>query len=239
MNKKQYPAVRVLKVGTIRLEGSEMASMLTLQIKSEMGIGGGSTVTLIKGEKNILVDTGFEYEWLDTVENKKENARNLVRNLRDYGLKPEDIDIVFITHWHLDHYGNSGVFKKATCLVSKPLAERHRNLNLVGINDGGEIAKGVRVIYSPGHTIDHASLVVETAFKEMKVRVAVAGDAVVSYSYFVAGRIWKYNADFYNEEVGRKSMSLLRNAADIIIPGHSVPFLSFQPRDSVKAGLLL
>ena len=229
MNKKKIPSVKILKVGTIRLEASEMASMLTLQIKSEIGIGGGSNVTLIDGKKKILVDTGFDYEWLDTAENKKKNARNLVRCLRDQGLKPDDIDIVFLTHWHLDHYGNSSIFSKAACLVSKPLAERHKHLNLVGINDGEEIANGVRLVYSPGHTADHASLIVDTTLKEMKVRIAVTGDAVVSYSYFVAGRIWKYNADFFNEEVGRKSMSRLSSAADIIIPGHGVPFMSFQP----------
>jgi glyoxylase-like metal-dependent hydrolase (beta-lactamase superfamily II) len=227
MNKKQYPAVKVLKVGTIRLEASEMASLLTLQIKSELGIGGGSTVTLVDGEKKILVDTGFDYEWLNTPENKKQNARNLVRCLRENGLKPDDIDIVFITHWHIDHFGNSGIFKKAQLLVSKQLAERHKHLNLVGIADGEEIATCVRVVYSPGHTADQASLIVDTLFGEMKVRIAIAGDAIISCSYFLAGRIWKYNADFYNEEIARKSMSMLSNNADIIIPGHSVPFMSF------------
>ena len=229
MNIKRYPSVKILKVGTIRLEASEMASMLTLQIKSEMGIGGGSTVTLIDGEKKILVDTGFDYEWLDTTENKKGNVRNLIRNLRDYGLKPDDIDIVFITHWHLDHYGNSGIFHKATRLVSKPLAERHQNQNLIGIKDGEEIASGVRVVYSPGHTADHASLIMDTVFRDMKVRIAIAGDAVISSSYYITGRIWKYNADFYDEEVCRKSMSCLSSAADIIIQGHGVPFMSYEP----------
>jgi glyoxylase-like metal-dependent hydrolase (beta-lactamase superfamily II) len=222
-----HQAVKVLKVGTIRLEASEMASLLTLQIKSELGIGGGSTVTLIEGEKKILVDTGFDYEWLNTPENKKQNARNLVGCLHNNGLKPDDIDIVFITHWHLDHFGNSGIFKKAACLVSKPLAERHQHLSLIGTADGEGIADGVRVIFSPGHTADHASLVVDTVYSGMKVRVCVAGDAIISCSYFLAGRIWKYNADFYNEEIARKSMSMLSNNADIIIPGHGVPFMSF------------
>jgi glyoxylase-like metal-dependent hydrolase (beta-lactamase superfamily II) len=222
-----HQAVKVLKVGTIRLEASEMASLLTLQIKSELGIGGGSTVTLIDGEKKILVDTGFDYEWLNTPENKKQNARNLVGCLHNNGLKPDDIDIVFITHWHMDHFGNSGIFKKAQLLVSKPLAERYKHLNLVGISDGEEITSGVRVVYSPGHTADQASLIVDTLFGEMKVRIAVAGDAIISCSYFLAGRIWKYNADFYNEKIARKSMSMLSNNADIIIPGHGVPFMSF------------
>jgi glyoxylase-like metal-dependent hydrolase (beta-lactamase superfamily II) len=222
-----HPTVKVLKVGTIRLEASEMASLLTLQIKSEMGIGGGSTVTLIDGEKKILVDTGFDFEWMDTAKNKKKNEQNLVRSLRDNGLKPDDIDIVFITHWHMDHFGNSGIFKKAACLVSKPLADRQRHLNLVGTADREEIASGVRVVYSPGHTADHASLIVDTTFNEMKARIAIAGDAIISCSYFLAGRIWKYNADFYDEEIARKSMSMLSNNADIIIPGHGVPFMSF------------
>jgi len=82
-------------------------------------------------------------------------------------------------------------------------------------------------LFSGAYHPTHASLIVDTTFNEMKVRIAIAGDSVISCSYFLAGRIWKYNADFYNEEIARKSMSMLSNNADIIYPGHGVPFMSF------------
>jgi glyoxylase-like metal-dependent hydrolase (beta-lactamase superfamily II) len=113
MNKIKYPKVKIIKVGTLCNEVSEMASTFNLKLKADLGISGGSTVTLIETEKRILIDTGFDYEWVDTPENHKSNARRLFQALCDEKITPVDIDIVFITHWHRDHFGNLGIFKKA------------------------------------------------------------------------------------------------------------------------------
>lgn len=229
MSKKRFPTVKIIKIGTIQLEASDMASNLTLQIKTDLRIGGGSTVTLIEAEKKILVDTGFDYEFLDGKKNKKENARILTKALDDNGVKPDDIDMVFITHWHKDHFGNSDIFNKARIMVARPLAERLNKTDLIGLKDNDEIASGVKIQFTPGHTIDHASLIVETKFAGIKTRVGIAGDCIISHSYFHSGKIWKYNSDFYDEKAAGESALRLINASDIVIPGHGVPFLSFVP----------
>ncbi|MBF8304708.1 MAG: hypothetical protein HW399_1083, partial [Dehalococcoidia bacterium] len=107
------PKVKIIKVGTTYIAPSEQASNILLQIKRDLGIGGGSTVTLIEADRRILVDTGFDYEWLDTPVNGQKNAENLMRSLKDLDMVPDDIDVVFITHWHKDHFGNLGIFNKA------------------------------------------------------------------------------------------------------------------------------
>ena len=108
------------------------------------------------------------------------------------------------------------------------------NLDFEGVRDGKRIADGVRVVYTPGHTIDHASLLVRTENLRYSVRIghggkligigevniAIAGDAVISSSYYITGRIWKHNSDFYSEEEAIRSIRRLEELADYIIPGH-------------------
>jgi len=48
------PSVTVIKVGTICLEPTDVPGLITYQCKYSLGIGGGSTVTLIKSDRNIL-----------------------------------------------------------------------------------------------------------------------------------------------------------------------------------------
>jgi len=62
----------------------------------------GSTVTLIRGQKNIIVDTG---SFLD--------RDRLITALEKENLTPEDIDMVIITHLDLDHIVNTYLFKDA------------------------------------------------------------------------------------------------------------------------------
>lgn len=229
MQKNPLPTVRIVKVGTLCCKVSELASTFTQQIKFDLGIGGGSTVTLIEAERRILADTSFDYEWLNTPSNSERNTANLIRVLRDWGITPKDVDAVFITHGHRDHFGNLGVFNKAVLLASKGMVERFGLEGFMGVDDQDEIADGVKVIPTPGHTIDHASIIVDPMSGGVKARVAIAGDTIIPHSYFQSGQIWKHNADFHSVEVARESTLRLVSASNIIIPGHGVPFMTHRP----------
>ena len=37
----------------------------------------------------------------------------VIEKLKEHGSKPEDVNVVFITHSHMDHYRNIGMFKNA------------------------------------------------------------------------------------------------------------------------------
>jgi len=223
------PIVKIIKVGTLCHEASEMASTFNLQLKSDLGIGGGSTVTLIEAAQKILVDTGFDYEWKDTPDNNRSNARNLRQALRNEEITPDDIDIVFITHWHKDHFGNLELFKKAHFLASRLLVERFELEYFSGLDDGQQIMKGVKMVLTPGHTAEHASIIIESRLEGVKARLAIAGDVVISQSYFQAGHIWRYNADFYDVETLKNSILRIVESSDVIIPGHGVPFMTYKP----------
>jgi len=216
--------VKIIKLGTCVVEAPEPLPTTTVQIKSALGIGGGSTVVLIETDRRVLIDTGFDNEAVQTPENREANRRKLVAALKEEGYEKEDIDAVFITHWHLDHYGNVELFQKAELLASQPLVKRLNLTGFKGVEDGEQIARDARVIFTPGHTADHASVIVAG-----EIRIVVAGDAIVSLSYFDKGKAWQYNTDFYSGEKAMQSMVLLARSADIIIPGHGLPFMSYQP----------
>jgi glyoxylase-like metal-dependent hydrolase (beta-lactamase superfamily II) len=102
-------------------------------------------------------------------------------------LEPESVDLVVHTHLHVDHVGWDGVFPRARYVVHRddwaffmapwqvrvrPHLHRLEPLQEEGLVDlvGGEseVASGIRVVPSPGHTPGH-----------MHVRVDHGGEAAV------------------------------------------------------------
>ena len=216
----------MIKVGTLTLEASDPATTDTVKAKHQMGIGGGSSVVLIRGKnKLILVDTGFEFEGNLSEDNKDYNKKVLINALKERGLSPDDIDILFITHWHRDHFGSMDLFNKARHLASKTLVEKFGPPDFEPVENLALIDESVVAVYTPGHTLEHCSLLVEDTFK-----IAVAGDAIVTRGYFEKGKIWNYNPNFFDEEAAMLSMKLLGEASQVIIPGHGAPFMTFRPK---------
>lgn len=70
----------------------------------------GSTIYVLKLEKNILIDTSSE-----------DNQEELLKDLGELKLKPEDIDLVVLTHNHWDHTGNLNLFKRAEIITNENL----------------------------------------------------------------------------------------------------------------------
>ena len=58
-----------------------------------------------KNDKNILVDTGTGYFNPDKTKYQIEYPRNILTELSAINLKPTNIDIVVLTHFHFDHCG--------------------------------------------------------------------------------------------------------------------------------------
>lgn len=89
----------------------------------------GSTVYLINlDDKNILIDTST-----------KENKEELISNLSQLNTKPEDINLLIITHDHYDHAGNNNLFQ---------------NAKLITHNNTEYLPKEFTQIQTPGHTSD-------------------------------------------------------------------------------------
>lgn len=97
------------------------------------------------------------------------------------GLTPDDIDIFIQTHLDWDHSMNTPLFKKARVLIQKSELDDHpghelyryahvpeetfqeiRKLNLEVIDGDMEIAPGLNILFTPGHTAGGQSVKVET-----------------------------------------------------------------------------
>jgi N-acyl homoserine lactone hydrolase len=92
------------------------------------------------------------------------------------GLVPGDIDLVINTHLHFDHCGQNAVFKHAPFYVQRAELTRARtespeltgwfdfmNARFELLDGDAEVLPGLRVIATPGHTVGHQSVLVESA----------------------------------------------------------------------------
>jgi len=114
-----------------------------------------STVLIKDQGLNILADPGS-------------NKNLLLKALEKENLAPEDIDLVFLTHHHLDHSLNIRLFPEKDICDGSTINTGDKIVEYSGRIPGTSI----QVIPTPGHTPDHFSLLVKTK----KGRVVVAGD---------------------------------------------------------------
>ena len=157
------------------------------------------TISLIKDKDLIIVtDPGV-----------LESQEFLKDKLKEEGLGIDDIDIVFITHSHIDHYRNIGMFPKAKTLEYYGLWDKNT------VDDWKEqFTDDIRIIKTPGHNYDSLTLLVKTD----KGIFAVCGDV-----------FWKENFpedDPYasDKEKLEESRKKVLEMADWVIPGHGPIF---------------
>jgi N-acyl homoserine lactone hydrolase len=122
----------------------------------------------------ILVDTGVGWP-TELVKEWKVVNRRAADAMAEHDLSPADVRIVINTHLHFDHCGQNAVFKHAPFYVQRSELERARRedeltsqwFDFAGarfelVDGDAEVAEGVRVIATPGHTVGHQSVVVDT-----------------------------------------------------------------------------
>ncbi|MBU2575583.1 MBL fold metallo-hydrolase [Patescibacteria group bacterium] len=164
--------------------------------------------------KKILVDPGS-------------NKKQLVKALEKKNLKPDDIDAIFITHWHPDHILNIRLFPE---VIIFDIDEAFHG-DEIKQHHGRILDTNIEIISTPGHDINHASLLVDTD----KGAIAIAGDVFwwedkekqeTDLQDLIAHKD-EYVENMTELCVSRKKLLKL---ADYIIPGHGKMF-------SVKKGL--
>ena len=127
---------------------------------------------------------------------------------------PDDVDMVVLTHCHTDHIGNVSLFKNATVYVHE--GEECTIPNAKIVKEDTEIAKGVRLVHTPGHSDGSMSV-----FVEADRRYAIVGDAAPLKDNFTKRIIPALHT---NAEAARASLEKIAEWADVIVPGHDKPF---------------
>ncbi|MCQ2079662.1 MAG: MBL fold metallo-hydrolase [archaeon] len=165
-----------------------------------------STSTLIRTSDghNIVVDTSKDF------------MKSAIKtSLKQIGkVFPEDVDIIVLTHAHADHMENNSLFKNAKIYVHRD--EGAEIPGAVLVDKETEIAKGVRIVCTPGHTAGSISV-----FVDADRHYAIVGDAIPTRSNYLKRKIPAHNVD---ADAAKLSMDRIVAYADIIVPGHELPF---------------
>jgi N-acyl homoserine lactone hydrolase len=122
----------------------------------------------------ILVDTGVGWP-TELVQEWKVINRHAADALAEHDLSPADVRIVINSHLHFDHCGQNAVFQHSPFYIQRSELERARRernktsewFDFAGarfelIDGDAQIADGVRVVATPGHTVGHQSVIVDT-----------------------------------------------------------------------------
>lgn len=168
----------------------------------------GTTSLITTNDKLILVDPGA-------------NKEMLLKSLDDRGLTVNNIDILFITHYHPDHWINVSLFPDHA------------------VYDGGVIFKGdhesfyeeaipgtnIKILQTPGHASEHVSPIVETEDGIVVIAEDVFwrmdGEQDISSKESLINFEDPFMQDF---EALKESRKKVLEIADWIIPGHGEMF---------------
>jgi glyoxylase-like metal-dependent hydrolase (beta-lactamase superfamily II) len=194
------------------------------------------------GEKNILVDTGCPaviskvYHPNDPVS----DIQSFEEALAKQGLKPEDIDIVIQTHLHYDHCANTGKCTNARVIIQEDeirfalaphpvfagMYFKHllKDLRFQPVKGDTEIVSGVKVLFTPGHTVGCQSVAVETT----KGTAIITGFCSIRQTFEVPPETAKLFPTWFVHTPGIHTDALaafdsalrVKWLADILIPSH-------------------
>lgn len=233
------PTVTPLCVGSLAMDGSVLVAGHT-----GVEVEAPSLVFLVEAERTVLVDTGFgDLDLMDDLhpgyDCRREDHQRLPAALDGEGYAPADVDAVVLSHLDWDHCYNLDLFADAEILVSRreleyaiapyPMhADRYEakslgreppwlGVDLTPVEGETRVCEGVTLFPTPGHTVGHQSVAVETAGGT----TVVAVDAVPTYrnlagtghAPFVRGLAMD-DFDWWH------SAREVRERGDRILPGH-------------------
>lgn len=171
-------------------------------------------------DKRILVDTGggdpsaadpkhHPYKRGDT--QTPENA------LKKIGVSCQDIDMVIVTHLHWDHIGGNGLFRHAKIILqSDELGSADPGETDYTIISGDEeIAKGIRVVLTPGHTPGIQGVLVESEKKP----IFIASDTLPLFKN-IESDPFKISDIYVDIEQYHASIKKIAELSAFILPGH-------------------
>lgn len=167
------------------------------------------SAVLIEGAgTRLLVDPGAD-------------RKGLLSGLARKGLSPREVDLIFVTHTHLDHILNLRLFPEAEVCDSSYLYRDDEEIPIVKFVPGTK----VEVLPTPGHTPDHASLLVPSGDETW----LVAGDLFWWRDDAVQrtdrGSLLALEDDSATDPLALRTSRMRALArSDVVIPGHGKIF---------------
>lgn len=226
--------IKLLRMGNAEIDAAQVGAQAeegTIRVPTW-------AVAVYDRDTKILVDTGVsDVEWVNAhdpvyfqaPEERLENALEL-----QLGWKPDEVEHVIHTHLHYDHCGNDRLLKNADFFVTRYELETARSPLSVQANyyngslidkhavnylswrfvDGEQLLfPGILAFPTPGHTMGHQSVLVNT---EEGV-VCICGDVSPMAQNLANDRM---PGILMNAESVLESYRRIRARADFYIPNH-------------------
>jgi glyoxylase-like metal-dependent hydrolase (beta-lactamase superfamily II) len=143
----------------------------------------------------------------------------LKTSFKQIGVFVKDVDMVVLTHTHQDHIENLDMFPKAKVFLHSGAEMEIPGATIVE-GDEYDLCEGVKLVHTPGHCPEHMSV-----FVDADRHYVVAGDAVPLEDNFTKNIPPRLNTD---EKAALESIKIIRDYADVVIPGHGFPFMADQ-----------
>jgi glyoxylase-like metal-dependent hydrolase (beta-lactamase superfamily II) len=169
--------------------------------------GVASSVSLVlDGTATIVVDPGMVAD-----------PELIIGPLRALGIGPRDVTHVVVTHHHPDHTINAGLFPRAEVV---DFWARYRNDQWIDHEgEGFHVSEHARLILTPGHTNQDATLLIETD----------AGVVACTHAWWRADRTPATDPLADDQAALEASRARILAAADVVVPGHGEPFRTGRP----------
>ncbi len=173
--------------------------------------------------KNILIDSGLPADYQPPPETPPtQQGKNVLEQLADLGLRPDNIDLLICTHFDVDHAGYHDAFPLAEHIVQR----QHYELALSGhprfatvrahwdqlslhyrlIEGDTELLPGLTLLETSGHAPGHQSVLVRLPQTGL---VLLTIDAVMMQRLFTPDRK-KWPADDNEEQLRASTRKLLQ-----------------------------
>ena len=168
----------------------------------------------------ILVDTGVGEgnELIDTL--YRPDHHGLPESIARAGHRIDDVSMIINSHLHFDHCGNNRLFPGVPIVVQRREYEAAHQpyftdpdwvdfpgATIEQIEGDRQVANGVRIIATPGHTPGHQSVVVDSHDE----RIVICAQASYTPADFSARQTGPDNTPTEDEGTVRRSINLLHD----------------------------
>ena len=161
----------------------------------------GSVSLVLDGDAVIVVDPGMVVE-----------RELILAPLRGLGIEPGQVTHVVITHHHPDHTLSIGLFAGAEVVDFWARYRGDQWLDHDG--DGYRVSQHARLILTPGHTNEDATLLIETD----------GGVGACTHAWWHSDRTPELDPLADDQEALTASRLRILAEADVVVPGHGEPF---------------
>ena len=228
-------------------EGPRDGSHFTYRANFGVTINTACYAFYIKGsDKKIMVDTGGTAATFRSKGAVEEDIISIPEGLKKLGVTPEEIDLVILTHLHVDHIELAHLYKNARFLVQKKELDYSKhphtidahfyepkyweNVKFDVIDGDKQIEPGISVFLSPGHSAGGQSVEIKTAAGTVIIPGFCCVGDTFKQTEAMKHRGWETTIPLIHLDAREAYDSALKvkKRADIILPLHGAEYIGIQ-----------